>query len=82
MFYCVCLAAMHPMKVFSRMNYIWSEEKSLFHVDTIQAILAGKTNNVLSCETFSEKIASNPKVLKKIHSSDKYHAIARTSSPK
>jgi hypothetical protein len=26
--------------VFSRMNYVWSEEKSRFHVDTMQAILA------------------------------------------
>jgi hypothetical protein len=41
-----------------------------------------KTNIDLSCEPFSEKLASNPGVLKKIHSSDKYHAVARTSSSK
>jgi hypothetical protein len=69
-------------RVFSRMNYVWSEEKSRFHVNTIQAILAVKTNIDLSCEAFSEKLASNPGVLKKIHSSDMYHAIARTSSSK
>jgi hypothetical protein len=28
--------------MFSHMNYIWSEEKSQFNVDTIQAILAVK----------------------------------------
>jgi hypothetical protein len=50
--------------VFSRMNYIWSEKPRL-HVDTIQAILAVKTNNDLSLEAFTEKLASNPGVLKK-----------------
>jgi hypothetical protein len=34
----------------------------------------------MSYEAFSEKLASNPGVPKKVHSSDKYHAIARTSS--
>jgi hypothetical protein len=59
-------------RVFTCMNYIWPEEKSRFHVDTIQAIIAVKTNINLSCEAFSEKLASNPGVLKKIHSSDKF----------
>jgi hypothetical protein len=64
----LCLAGSNASieSVFSRMNYIWSERKSLFHVDTIQAILAMKTNTDLSCEAFSEKLASNPGVLKKI----------------
>jgi hypothetical protein len=69
-------------RVFSHMNYIWPEEKSRFHVDTIQAILAAKTNTDLSCETFGEKLASNPGVMNKIHSSDIHHAIARASSSK
>jgi hypothetical protein len=69
-------------RVFSHMNceYIWSEEKSRFHVDKTQAILAVKTNNGLSCEAFSEELASSPEVMKKIHSSDKCHVITRTSS--
>jgi hypothetical protein len=50
---------MYPLKVFSLMNYIWSEEKSGFHVYTVQAILAVKTNTDLSCETLSKKHASN-----------------------
>jgi hypothetical protein len=41
-----------------------------------------KTNSDLSCEAFTEKLASNPGVLKKSNSSDKYHAITRTSSSK
>jgi hypothetical protein len=51
-------------------------------VNIIQAILAVRTNIDLSCEAVSEKLASNPGVLKQIHSSDKYHAIARASSSK
>jgi hypothetical protein len=41
-----------------------------------------KTNTDLSCEAFSEKLATNRGVSKKTHSSDKYHATARTSSSK
>jgi hypothetical protein len=67
-------------RVFSRMNYIWSQEKSRFRVDTIQTILVVKTNTDLSCEAFSEKLASNPGALKKVHSLHKYDAIARTYS--
>jgi hypothetical protein len=45
------LAAVHPLKqMLTRINYIRSEEKSRFHVDTIQAILAVKTNIDLSYE--------------------------------
>jgi hypothetical protein len=51
-------------------------------MDKIQVILAVETDTGLSCEAFSEKLASNPGVLKKIHSSDKCHAIARPSSSK
>jgi hypothetical protein len=69
-------------RVFSRINYVWSEEKSRFHVDTIQAILAVKTNTDLSREAFSEKLLSNSAVLKKIHPSDKYYVIAMTSFSK
>jgi hypothetical protein len=47
-------------RVVFRMNYILSEGNSRFHVYTIQAILAVKTNIGLSCEAYSEKIASNP----------------------
>jgi hypothetical protein len=65
-------------RVFSHTNYIWSEEKSQFHVATIQATLAVKTYTDLSCATFCEKLSSNAGVLKKIPSSDKYLAIART----
>jgi hypothetical protein len=55
-------------------------KRCLFHVDTVQVILSVKINTDLSYEASSEKLATNPGVLKKIHSSDKYHAIARTSS--
>jgi hypothetical protein len=58
------------------MNYIWSQKKSRDHVDTTQAILAAKKNTGLPCEAFSEKLASNPGVLK-ICSKHKYHAIAK-----
>jgi hypothetical protein len=64
------------------MKYIWSEEKSQFHTDTIKAILAVKTNTNLSHEAFREKPASNAGVLKKIASTDKCLAIARTSYSK
>jgi hypothetical protein len=37
--------------VSSSTNYIWFEEKSRFHVDTIEAILAVKMNIDLSYET-------------------------------
>jgi hypothetical protein len=63
-------------RMFSRMNYVWSEDKSRFHVDTIQAILAVKTNIYL-CEAFSQEPASNLGEQKKRHSSE-----ARTSSSK
>jgi protoheme ferro-lyase len=58
-------------RVLSRINYIWSEEKSRFHVDTIQAILAVTTYVNLLCEALREKLASNPEVLKTMRSSDK-----------
>jgi hypothetical protein len=35
-------------RVSTRMNYIWSDEKSRVHADTTQAILAVKTNTDLS----------------------------------
>jgi hypothetical protein len=57
-------------------------KRSLFHVDTMQVILAVKMNTDFSCEAFREKLATNPGVLKKIHSSDKFQTIARTSSSK
>jgi hypothetical protein len=63
-------------RVLSRMNYMWFEEKSGFNVDTIQCILAVKMNTHLSYEAFSEKLASNPGLPKKVYSSDKYHTIA------
>jgi hypothetical protein len=62
------------------MNYIWFEEKYQCHVDTIHAILSVDINSDLSCEAFCEKLASNPGALKRIYSSDKYHATSRTSS--
>jgi hypothetical protein len=49
----------------SHMNYMWSEEKSRFHLVTIQAILAVKTNDL--CLAFAEILASNPGVLLKIN---------------
>jgi hypothetical protein len=66
--------------VSSRMNYIWSEEKSRFHVYTMHAILAVKTNIDLSCEAFCEKRAPNPVVLRKLQSLDEHHVIGMTSS--
>jgi hypothetical protein len=47
-------------------------------LDTIQAILVVETNIDFSREEFSKKLG----VLKKRHSSDKYHATKRTSSSK
>jgi uncharacterized Zn finger protein len=44
-------------------------------VDTIQAILAAKTNIGLSCKACSEKLASNHEVLKETDYSDDYHAL-------
>jgi hypothetical protein len=63
-------------KVLSRINYVWFEEKSGFHGNTIQFILSVKMNTGLSYETFNGKLASNPGVPKKMHSSDKYRTIA------
>jgi hypothetical protein len=40
-------------RTFSRVNCIWSQEKSGCFVDTIQAISTVKTNVVVSCEAFS-----------------------------
>jgi hypothetical protein len=73
---------MHPLKKCFPESIISGLKRSLFHVYIVQAILAVKTNTDLSREAFSEKLATNPGVLKKIHSSDKYHATARTSSTK
>jgi hypothetical protein len=53
-------------RLFSHINYSRSEEQSQIHVNTIQTILSVKTNTDLSYEAFSEKIASNPGVEKKI----------------
>jgi hypothetical protein len=67
-------------RVALRMNWFRSEEKSRVHSDTTQATLAQKMDTDLSREAFSDKLASNPGVVKKVQSSDKYHVIARLSS--
>jgi hypothetical protein len=48
------------------MNYIWSEDNSLFHMDMIQVILAVKMSTDLSCEAFSKNLVTDSEVLKYI----------------
>jgi hypothetical protein len=47
----LCLPGRNAFR--SHINYIWSEENSPFYVDTIQAILAVKTDADLRGEAFS-----------------------------
>ena len=44
-------------------------------MEALTAIVTVKTNVGLSCEAFSEALAANPGVLKKIHSSENYYNL-------
>jgi hypothetical protein len=47
-------------------------------MDTIQAILAVKTDTDLSCEAFTEKLATNPGVLKPVYTLNRKGLFFRT----
>lgn len=59
-------------RVFASMNKIWTSEKTQLKVETLKALLFTKINFKYSCLEFFNYLKQNEKLLKKIHSSEKY----------
>lgn len=58
--------------VFSQMNDTWTASRNRFTVYTIKAMLIVRKNFILPCLVFTEKLAKDRAILRKIHSSEKY----------
>jgi len=59
-------------QVFSLINQMWTPEKTQLLVRTMEAIISVKYNLKLTCEEFYDFLSSNPRVIKQIHSVEKY----------
>jgi len=73
--YCWCLPGTNAAteRVFSLMNNIWTSDKTQLNVDTLKAMLITKVNFSLSCSDFYDMLLQQPRLLKAIHSSEKYN---------
>jgi hypothetical protein len=60
-------------RVFSLMNNIWTSDKTQLNVDTSEAMFITKVNFSLSCSDFYDMLLQQPRLLKAIHSSEKYN---------
>jgi hypothetical protein len=65
-------------RIFSITNALWTEEKSRFHVETIDVVIVTKTHfEEISCNDFHALISDNPKLRQEIRSSTKYMISAQ-----
>jgi hypothetical protein len=65
-------------RLFSITNALWTDEKSRFLVETIEAWTVTKTHfEELWCNDFCTLISNNPKLLPEIRSSTKYKTTAQ-----
>lgn len=59
-------------RLFSTANKVWTSDKSQLSIETMKAILCVKYNLTNSCDKFYDILSNNSKLLKKIHSNEKY----------
>lgn len=59
-------------RVFSLMNNLWTSEKSGLKPETVKQMLITKCNLDCNCLEFHDILLGNRKLLKAIHSSEKY----------
>lgn len=59
-------------RIFSLINDIWSAEKTRLSIETLKDILYVRYNIKMTCLEFFEFIKTQPKLLEKIGSSEKY----------
>ncbi|PSN39469.1 hypothetical protein C0J52_20312 [Blattella germanica] len=72
--YVLCLPGTNASveRIFSLMNKVWTSEKSHMTLNTLRAVLITKFNFNKICWEFHQFLKSNPQLLKKIISSEKY----------
>ncbi|CAF4277811.1 unnamed protein product [Rotaria magnacalcarata] len=63
--------------VFSRMKYLWNNNRTKMKHDLVGAELKIKMNTHLTCTEFYDYLLTKPNILNKIRSSDKYSQIAK-----
>jgi hypothetical protein len=59
-------------RVFSQINDIWTSEKTQLQVETLKCMMVVKTNITLDCVELYNQLLTEVRVLKAIHSSEKY----------
>ncbi|CAL8068026.1 unnamed protein product [Orchesella dallaii] len=59
-------------RVFSLVNNYWSAEKVNLSLETLNAVITMKVNMRMDCNDYFSYLKSNPELLKRIHSADKY----------
>lgn len=59
-------------RIFSDMNNLWTDDKNRFDVQTVKAMLVVKHFFTENCSEFHDLLLGNKKLLKHIHSSEKY----------
>lgn len=59
-------------RVFSAMNKSWTQEKTRLKIETLKAIMMMKFNMKFTCTDFYKYLKSQPLLLRKIASADKY----------
>ena len=87
--FCFCLPGINAPteRVFSLMNDTWTSEKTQLAIDTLSAVLVTKTHKVTikvnfgySCVEFYDVLLNRPRLLKALHSSEKYKAKSSSDS--
>lgn len=59
-------------RIFAKAKKIWTEEKANLHVETLNAILFVKNNLQYDCIKFHQFLLTQPELLKRISSQEKY----------
>lgn len=80
--FCFCLPGTNAPteRVFSLMNDMWTSEKTQLAIDTLSAVLVTKVNFGYSCVEFYDVLLNRPRLLKALHSSEKYKAKSSSDS--
>lgn len=59
-------------RVFSNVNDTWTEEKTRLKVETLKAMISVKVNSKMSCLEFYGFVKTQPEMLRKVASKEKY----------
>lgn len=54
------------------MNNGWTDKRNSMHASTVMGLMVSKMNYQRNYKQFFDKIKTNTKFLKKVHSSDRY----------